>query len=275
MAADDPRALFLRMDEILDAMDTHGDGAPEFFLNTETGEVSLWIDPIFTGEENDFDPEEGPFERIPTYESRDEYAGMEAFAAEVNELEVRLPLERALKGKGPFAGFRAVLAGYPDLQVAWQHRKRDRLLEEALLWLRSLDIEPQYELRAIVPVRPPPDNAPARVGLFDLLLLGAPDGKTELVDGRVERRFQATDLDRARTIFTTTARQLCELHGQPWRRHLVEDTDCYEIDRFVLTRSGSMVTLSVAVTGAVWSAFFPDRGQSGTKKQRGARKPRG
>src|SRR3954468_19131842 len=73
------RQQYVDMDEILDAIDSGGDDAPQFFLNTQNGEVVLWMDPMISGEENDFDPEEEHFEQIPQQESRDEYRAMEAF----------------------------------------------------------------------------------------------------------------------------------------------------------------------------------------------------
>jgi hypothetical protein len=262
MGAEGARGLFVPMDEILDAMDTHGEGAPSFFLDTRSGQVSLWIDPLVTGEENDFDPDQDDhFARIPTFASRDEHAAMQAFAAALEEADVRAQLERALRGRRPFQRFRDTLAGYPDLEVGWQREKRDLLLAQALAWLKDLGIEPLYELRPIAPSGPAGAGQRAadakRPGLIDLLLLGAPRGKAGLVDGRVERRLRAGDPHRARAIFATVARQLCEHHGLAWRRRFIEDTDRYEVERFVLSVSGATVTLSVAVPDAIWAAFNP------------------
>jgi hypothetical protein len=257
----EPRKLFVPMDEILDAMDTHADGTV-FYLDTITGQVDLWLDPDHTGEESAFDPEDERYARIAAPTSDEAYRAMESFVDQLDEPDVQAELRRALEGQGAFSRFRAVLAGYPDLRARWEQVKRDGLLQAALAWLARLGIDPQYELRP-PPVAPPAgeDGAHAGqvlVGFIDLLLLGAPQGKTELVNGQVLRQFIAPDERQARKIFTRLAREIAEHHGQAFRKRFVEDTDRFAQGRFVVTVSARKVELNVAVPPALWERFFPD-----------------
>jgi hypothetical protein len=255
----DRRTLFVAMDDIADAIDTHQEET-QFYLDTETGEVVLWMDPEYTDQDPGFQPEDPRFAEIPHSDSHEDHRAMAAFAATLDDdPDVRAELERALAGKGPFAAFRQVLASHPDLKSAWERPKRDRRVAEAVAWLHGLGIEPQFELRPLPEPRPvgspqPRDDEP-RVGLFDLLLLGAPGGKTELLDGRVQRRFLAATPEQARKLFVRVARELCEHHGLGWRRRFVEDRDDYEVDRCRVSVRGRGVELSVAVAPAVWQLF--------------------
>ena len=78
--------------------------------------------------------------------------------------------------------FRRAVGRYPDVAAAWERFQADRVIAEARPWLESLDIAPVFRFP---PARSAPprarDPAPARIGLVDLLL-GAPDGKTELLE---------------------------------------------------------------------------------------------
>ncbi len=257
MADDDLRTLFVRMDDVLDAMDTRGTRSPRFFLDTATGEISLSL--AAAGDGDAIDANGHCLERIPTRDPRDEIAAMNSFVATVDEPDVRAPLERALRGRAAAQRFRDALAVYPDLATAWQRHQREVLLQQALAWFQRLGIAPQYELRPLRPLRRFGEGQRAaeagQVGLFDLLLLGAPAGKPRLSAGRVDRRIRAGDPEQARAIFLTIARQLCEQHGQPWRRRFFENADRHQADRFTLTIDGDTVTLSVAVPHAIWSAF--------------------
>jgi hypothetical protein len=262
MAAMSPGALrrqFVEMDEIIDAMDTRGE--VEFFLDLESGKVELWIDPSHTGEDNDIDPEDDRFVEIPRVETRDQHRTMEAFVEALDDEDARLNFRRAITGPGAFAGFRGTMDRHPDLRPGWEEHKRDRLLKAALEWLATLGIDPQYELRPIPGVRPlkGPEGSPgkAQIGLFDLMLLGAPEDNSELVDGRVQRIFTAAEPERARKVFERVAREICEHHGLEWRRRFIEGQDHYELDRFRVTHAGRKVELSVTVTPAVWEAFAP------------------
>ena len=255
------------MDDVLDAMSTSEMDPVRFHLDLETGAVeSQLTSEIFAelGEEStEFDRllEQNPsrYEDIPTYGSRAEYRLMCEFVEAIEEDDIRAQLDVALQGKGAFRRFRDVVFAYPDLKTAWLERRQQALLEEALAWLDSLDIEPIYELR---PIEPEPSAATApraesgpRITLLDMLLLGAPDGKTERLDGQVLRQFQAQTPSHARTVFKRLAREICEYHGVAWRKRFIENTSRFDLERAHLEVDGTMVRLFIEVPPPIWKVF--------------------
>lgn len=252
------RKLRVDMEEILDAVDSHGD-APRAFLNVETGEIELYFDSLYYDVEESFDPMDGPWEEIPRVEAREEYRAMEEFADGLDESDVQTELGIALAGKGAFHRFRMALSRHPDLQSRWEESKRQRHLNLARQWLGELGIEPAYGLRRLPAesARPtgPSRSSAKRPGLMDLLLLGAPDGKTELLDGRVHRVFLARSPGEARKVFAAIARELTEMEGIGWRRRFIEDRDDYEVGRCQLRVEDSVVEIGVAVPREIWDAF--------------------
>jgi hypothetical protein len=264
MALMERRRLQVPMDEILDAMSSGGDEYVFFFLDLQTGRVESSLNPDFYGEldenETDFDRlyEEEPerFEEIPKYESREEYDLMCRFTDSVDEEDIRQRLDVALQGKGAFRRFRDVVFPYPDLKEKWFSMRQQALLEEALAWFESLGIEPIYELRSSEPVEAAPKRSSAPgIGLLDLILLGAPDGKTELLDGKVLRQFNARNGSEARAVFKHVARELCEYHGVAWRKRFIQNTSRDDIERAHLEVEGTVVRLFIDVPQAVWKAF--------------------
>jgi hypothetical protein len=256
MTAEALRPLFVPMDEIVDALDSHGE-SPTFYLDTQTGQVELSLDPIETPS-SALDPAHTRHAQIPRRDAGDEHRLMQRFVSTVEDDGLRVALEQTLSGKGALRSFREVLQRHPDLSAQWEQHRRDQLVQEAIAWLAQIGIEPQYELRPL-PARHPIGRSgqrpgEPRPGLFDLLLLGAPEGKTELIDGRVRRVFQATDPEQAARVFARLARELCEHHAHPWRRPLGE-ADRFELDRCRLVRSGRQVELSIAVPAAIWQLF--------------------
>jgi hypothetical protein len=250
------------MDEILDDMDTYGDET-RFYLDTQTGEVSLWIDPLHSGEEEEqVDREDSRYAQIPQRGSRESYGDMERFVLAIDEEDVRRELQQAIQGKGAFDRFRRALSGYPDLAARWRQEKRDALLAEAVEWLATLGIEPQYELRPIGGARPgagggtPPhlQGQPA-VGLLELLLLGGPDGRKELLGERVLRVHVSPTPEHARKVFARIARELAEQHGLTWRKRMIEDKNRFEIERYAVTHAGRRVELAIEVPRPVRVAF--------------------
>lgn len=102
--------------------------------------------------------------------------------------------------------------------------------------------------------RRPSAKAPP-ITLVDLLLLGAPDGKTEMLDGRVWRMFLAADATQARTTFAGIARELTEREGAAWHDKIVAHKDEYSIGRFHLTIEDKLVGLDTKVGRALWDEF--------------------
>jgi hypothetical protein len=199
------------------------------------------------------DPER--YAAIPRLESREEYQIMTAFAASIDDDELRERLDDALQGKGAFSRFRRVVDRDAELRDAWYAFKENELIRIARRWLSALDIEPIYELpRHEKPVVSAPLPVPM-VGLFELLLLGAPDGKTELLEGQVLRQIRAKTSAEARAIFTRVARDLCRYFDVPWRKRLVEGTSKFDLEVAHLTVEDVLVTLGIDVPIVVWKAF--------------------
>lgn len=250
------RKLRIDIDGIIDA----ATAAPELgepFLDHTTGEVAWRSD---LADENDdlgraIEQDPDRFVLVPRYESRDEFDLMRRFADSVGEADVRKLLDVALGGKGSSSRFRDVIGGYPDLEALWREARDAALLEHVKAWLSGIGIEPSFERRKfeapdIVP-RPPE----TRIGLFDLLLLGAPEGKTELLEGRVSRQIGLPGPSEARALFKRLARELCEHHGVAWRNRFIEGESTYEVGRAHLTVEDCTVYLEVDVPSSTWDAF--------------------
>jgi hypothetical protein len=260
------RKLHVDMDEILDALESGENEPVEFLLDLETGKVeSRLTDELIEDigeEESELDspwlehPER--YEEIPKISSHEEYSWMCEFADGVDESDIRQMLDVALQGKGAFARFRDVVFRYPDLKTRWFVMKREALLKEALLWFESLGIEPIYELRPIEPESPTPGPGKwgtAKISLLDMLLLGAPEGKIELLDGQVLRQIDTHTHPAAREIFKHLARELCEYHGIAWRKRFVQNHSTLDLGRTHLEIDGTIVRLWVDVPSTTWKAF--------------------
>lgn len=203
------------------------------------------------------DPER--YLEIPRLESQEEYDIMAAFAASDDDDEVCERLGDALQGRGAFSRFRRLVDSDGELRERWFAFRGDQLIEHARRWLASLDVEPLDDAagNAKPATAPTPVPAPATpaIGFLDLLLLGAPDGKTELLEGQVLRQIRAPSASEARRIFTRVARELCWHFDRPWRKRYVTEQTAFDIDRAHLTIDGDVVQLWIDVTPTTWKAF--------------------
>lgn len=244
------------MDELLDALEEHSENIVPYF-NQRTGAVDLWVDPDVCGEEPQFDPDDPDWVEIPRVDSHDAFRTMERFVDTVEELDVQRQLRSALQGRGAFRRFREAIAGFPDLRDRFQALRRDDLLQRALAFLGTLDIEPTYELRLRpLPVDPQPTTPKQpRILLHHLLLLGAPGGKTERLEGRVPRVVRETSPARAKKLFERLAREIVELQGLGFRKSLVDGRSELELSPFRLWVEGDEVWLSTEVPRDIWNAF--------------------
>jgi len=257
------RKLEVAMDDVLDAMTMPADYSMTSLLDLQEGAVIHTGEAEVIGEEEfdeiasvlERDPER--YEAIPSVDGHEEFRWMSRFAESVDEEDIRGKLCLALDGKGAFGRFRSVVRCYPDLDAKWHAMRQEELLKVALEWLESLEIEPIYELRVVEPVpsAAPPKHANRRLGLLDLLLLGAPGGKTELIDGQVLRQVTAHSPSEARGIFVNLARELCAFCGVEWRKRFVEGKSSFDMERTHLRLEGARVELTVEVTPQAWRAF--------------------
>jgi hypothetical protein len=217
------RRLYVDMSALLEAMDSRAE-QPAFVFDTLTGEIALALEPALA-------PPDGP---------------------RPDDDDI-VPIPRAEGAPAP--GPRQAPQSLEDHDRRQEHQTR--LLDQALAWLEGLGIEPQFEL--VTSRRPRPLGRTVRalgqpaVGLFDLLLLGGPE--PDLDAELVSRRFRAASREQAHAVFVRVARELCEHHGQPWRRDVVEAQARYEVGRTRLTLQGSTVHLEVEVAAALRALF--------------------
>lgn len=244
------------MAAIVDAMSNGGDPDVDWFVDLETGEVQIAIG---GAERASLAPgvARRRYAPVPAIDAKQDHAIMARFAEQVADRSIRDRLSEALDGKSAFAGFRAVVSQYPDLQRAWIEAKRRAYTDLVTEWLAEHGVDARYDRESgaeRASIEPGAESRPP-VGLVALLLLGAPGGKTELIEGRVERRFVAGSPAEARAVFEAVARDLCTCYGIPWRGQLVDGRDRFELEGVDLRLQGPRVHLSVRVSPALWRAF--------------------
>lgn len=247
--------------ELFEGM-TGGDDS-RMLLDLETGETILVFasdDHETWGEEIDRlhqDPQR--YREVEPIESRHQYDWMVDFASALHDApDIARQLEVALDGRGAFGRFRNVLAGHPDLQEHWYAWRAERLLKHATGWLRSEGIDHPLstprELSSSTRRKSTPSADP-EIGLIHVLLLGAPDGKTELLGGTVLRTITADSNKKAEQLLHRLVRHACILGGIDYRRSLVDGRDQVTVGDLCLSRHGLVIEVSVAVPRAVWDAF--------------------
>jgi len=248
----------VKLGDVSDALQ-NGNGEVEYWLDQGTGEVHMRVPYL-----DDDDDEEsiGDWVRIPEVTSREGWELMERFALGEEDEHLRDELLRAISGKGAFKRFGDILHRWPGGARERWHRFRDDAHDDlARRWLAVVvpDIEIEEPVR---PLRPTPPEASApqpqavAIGLVDMLVLGAPDGKTEILDGRVPRVFVAQTPADARKVFLSVAREAYEWSGFAWRRHFGEGRDVIEVGRYRLEIEDALVHLDVAVEPGVVRRFY-------------------
>lgn len=135
------KRLSINLRDVADAIDSGFDIS--HYLDCETGEVKIWGDPMISGRENDFDPDEESerYVEIPTRDAREGFREMEEFASGMTNEKARSLVTFALNGPKPFRRFKDALLQFPDEREKWFAFHNANLLEEAREWLDSLEIE--------------------------------------------------------------------------------------------------------------------------------------
>jgi hypothetical protein len=243
------KELSIDLEDLVIAMTRSDDEPLLVYLDVETGEiVHAWPDEDEKLESSD---RHHPVPRIATHEQYDWRA---EFARSVDEDDIREMFDLALQGKGAFGRFRGVLVRYPDIDQRWTAFERARVREEATAWLRREGITAVITEREIV--RDEPVKAAPVVTLYDLLLLGAPDGTTERIDGQVSRRLVTGTSSNARAAFKQVAREISEREGVAWRKRFLEGgASRFDLGRFHLRHEDVVVELRVDVTPETWRTF--------------------
>lgn len=164
------RQLHVNLDEVVEAMDTHFDGAVEWFLDTRTGAIHS-IDAEDCDDSGEADDDGGQadghatdakvradpdrFVGIPQTESHEAYRVMEEFIATVSDARLRERLADAIAGKGAFRRFKNVLLDHPRVREEWFRFESQAKRQWAAEWLASIDIESTWK-PARAPTDPPP-----------------------------------------------------------------------------------------------------------------------
>ncbi|MCC6621734.1 MAG: hypothetical protein IT385_10795 [Deltaproteobacteria bacterium] len=236
--------------DLISAM-TSGPEMP-WFLDPESGELRAVL-------RDDHEERPQGWIEVPALDSHEEYRIMERFAASQEDPDVREALDSALGGKGAFRRFRDTVGRWPDILSAWHDFRDGEVLEEGERWLESLDIDATIELpKPRVGAPPPPPirkPAPPRVGLVEMLLLGAPDGKTEMLGGKVPRVFVGGDASAARKVFADVARDIHEQGGLGWRKGYIAGRNAVTVGRYDLSIDDRLVTLEVRLEPGTWERF--------------------
>jgi hypothetical protein len=267
------RRLTIDMQALIDAMTMPADAPWRSFLDGRDGTI-VELDAENEDDSHDgIDAADGAIDRvdvesdperyheIPRLESHEHYDIMAAFAASLEDYELSERLGDALHGRGAFSRFRRVVDADSELRDGWFAFQRDALIRHARRWLASLGVEPvsaiAEDAKRSAAVETPATSPAAtpKIGLLDLVLLGAPEGKTELLDGQVVRQIHTPTTSEARSIFTRVARELCWFFDQPWRRRYVEGKTTFDTARAHLRVEDDVVQLWIDVPVATWKMF--------------------
>lgn len=193
---------------------------------------------------------------IPPFDKDYRYQRMVAFVATLDG-ELATVYEVALGGQGAFRRFKNLVHqhGLADAWSAFQLRS-DRA--EAMAWLAREGID-VIDVSTRLP--PGPDEAAGvDIGLVDVLLLGAPGGKTELVGGQVVRRLDARTVEESHALFRALARAIAAetgatLPGSTGKSDEAGGGDALDAGRFHLRRHDDVVELAIDVPRSVWDRF--------------------
>ncbi len=137
------KVLKIDLDELCSAME-NSSYEHEYYLDLETGEI-LFLSEYTEDEETEklkdkIDEESDRYERIPKAESQEGYGDMQDFIATVEDEHLAELLEVVINGKGAFRRFKDMLLNYPEERERWFQFKDDRMQEQALEWLDSIDV---------------------------------------------------------------------------------------------------------------------------------------
>ncbi|MCF8568272.1 UPF0158 family protein [Alicyclobacillus tolerans] len=133
----------VNLDELCDANEMNSDEISHY-LDVNTGEILMRMDPLLTGyKDEDLEEELEDEERyleLPTIASRDAYGLMVDFVETVKSTELQDRLNTALNGRKPFRTFKDVLFDFPEDRENWFKFERETHRREILKWLEDENI---------------------------------------------------------------------------------------------------------------------------------------
>jgi hypothetical protein len=133
---------------------------------------------------------------------------------------------------------------------SWSVYRERALLRFAEDWLATLGVEVEWDPPTGLPHERAVGPSP---GLVAVLTLGRPVDSDD-PDAFV-RELEATGEAEARALLERAARDLCELHGQPWRRAHLRRGATFERGAVHLRQDGRTLRATVRLTPA-WRAVL-------------------
>lgn len=199
------RSIRLHGQALLQALVARDEGLLATYVDLTDGSFVRLYDPAVTGRANEavlarIDTDPDRYAEVPRYTRS--YRLMADFVDTVEDDDLARLLDTALSGREAFRQFDAVLGGWPAERTRWETYRRDALSHWAATWLRSVGVEPAWELPT------PPEAAAAVPELLVVALQG------RLHDGQASH--EAADEAEAAWMFRRVVRQLCELHTEPF-----------------------------------------------------------
>lgn len=232
------RPLDIDAGALLAALTARDEGLVGTYLDLAEGGLVRLYDPAVVGRTNDavearIDAEPDRYAKVPLF-TRD-FRLMAEFVDTVEDDDLARLLDTALSGRGAFARFDAVLAGWPLERSHWAQFREQALERWAVGWLRSVGVEPRWD-------RPvPPEEAPEAPWLLRIALLGRPgpgsDGLVRCLDAETEAEAQRT--------FVRLARELSELWREPFRRSALNHQNRFARGGVELRRDGTTVAITL------------------------------
>ena len=232
------RLLDIDAGALLAALTARDEGLVGTYLDLAEGRLVRLYDPAVVGRTNDavearIDADPDRYAKVPLF-TRD-FRLMAEFVDTVEDDDLARLLDTALTGRGAFARFDAVLAGWSSEQAHWARFREQALVRWAVGWLRSVGVEPRWD-------RPvPPEEAPEAPWLLRIALLGRPGPDPEAAVRTLEAETEAE----AHRVFVRLARELSELWREPFLRGALRNQNRFARGGVELRREGTTVAITL------------------------------
>ena len=119
---------------LAEALEDHSSETTWWF-DPDTGASEPYLDPVYTGLEEEEHPSDRGLIAIEPIPSREAYEDMENFISSVRDPRARDLLERAIAGRGAFRRFKDTLLDLPELRQAWFAFHDARMGRRVIEWL--------------------------------------------------------------------------------------------------------------------------------------------
>jgi hypothetical protein len=135
-----PKRLELPIDveEVAEAMDVGTRDTIDFFLDMQSGAVVVTGD----GVDEEIDVDDDRYQEIPPRDTSENYELMREFIDALDDRGFAERLSHAIRGAGAFGRFKRELSGRRDVEARWYAFRDAALRQDALDWLRSINVQP-------------------------------------------------------------------------------------------------------------------------------------